>query len=894
MMNYKLWGFFSVIVLLDCSIILGQRPFDGKTFRGRIAYSCDGNFNDPDDWAASPMALALMGTAGVQDRLVHFHYNSILWANEAIWERRHEEAVLEAVSRFGFDKDRFFNCRRNPEEAVAHLARQIQRSNHSDPLYIILAGPVDILLAALKRSSPSACKHVYVISHSRWNEGFRGEGEEPALGEFHGISLGHTKRDVLEMGVRWVQIPDQNPTLSAARYVRASTLGYPTHSRWAPSRPEEFAPYFWLRDSHDPKFRFLWYWLETSTRPDCSDAGMTYFLLTGDPVATPQKLHEFLSGQVKAPPAGRDTIRLEAENFIGLENYKIVRMDRRVSHSLAISPVSPQIPTRLHTVVDEPYVADTATYATFLAYRGKPGLTFTATLVGAGQPLPSVEVRIDNSDWNQLKLGDISLRIGDPVEIRLEGTLPELDYLELRRTSDGGAVSESTSSNSSLSGAQLRPGGTVHERFAVTGPLDNVRALPGQVIVAERRAGFAGYLKVNGGRALFLCGPDNPEEFLYLGRQNPDGTRVGPQMEIINLLGQTGVNALHCQIFRMRACNIKNEGDDTHCPFIDNDPTKGLNPRILDQWDTWFAELERRGIVVHLEFYNDATDVTRMGWELDASGNLHPQERAFIEGIVRRFMHRRNIIWGIEESSNKLPRKAVSHFQKVAELIRQTDAHDHPIVQSLVTPETAERDIHPDMVGSEDYRDDPHIDIITWLHIPPRAMDFEAQYQAYLGYAWRDRDRFIVMKNETEYHPIDRRVQRIHQWAAALAGMHALEAQLNAARRDRSDRIFDSGLVVQFMEQTDWYRMKPDSNLARGSTRWVLSQPARSYILFTYSYESAMGLSDLPPGQYELLWYDATSGKREVRKVHHEGGPASWERPPGFGAELAVYVRRVD
>jgi hypothetical protein len=28
-------------------------------FKGRIAWSTDGNFNDEDDWAASPVALAI-------------------------------------------------------------------------------------------------------------------------------------------------------------------------------------------------------------------------------------------------------------------------------------------------------------------------------------------------------------------------------------------------------------------------------------------------------------------------------------------------------------------------------------------------------------------------------------------------------------------------------------------------------------------------------------------------------------------------------------------------------------------------------------------------------------------------------------------------------------------
>ena len=29
-------------------------PFDGASFKGRIAWSADGNYNDEDDWAASP------------------------------------------------------------------------------------------------------------------------------------------------------------------------------------------------------------------------------------------------------------------------------------------------------------------------------------------------------------------------------------------------------------------------------------------------------------------------------------------------------------------------------------------------------------------------------------------------------------------------------------------------------------------------------------------------------------------------------------------------------------------------------------------------------------------------------------------------------------------------
>ena len=39
-------------------------PFDGKEFKGRIAFSSDGNYNDEDDWGAFPVAVAILDGLG--------------------------------------------------------------------------------------------------------------------------------------------------------------------------------------------------------------------------------------------------------------------------------------------------------------------------------------------------------------------------------------------------------------------------------------------------------------------------------------------------------------------------------------------------------------------------------------------------------------------------------------------------------------------------------------------------------------------------------------------------------------------------------------------------------------------------------------------------------------
>ena len=883
-----------LLLLFSGEMVYGSGPYDGQMFRGTIAYSCDGNWNDPDDWAASPVSLAILAALGLQEKLVHFHYNCILWSSVAEWEREHADRVLEAAEKFGFDRGRFFDCQQQLQEAVLHLAECINAASAESPLYLVLAGPVDVVRKALERSDPAKRSFVYCISHSRWNEGYARD-----------VPFTATKRELIELGIKWVQIPDQNALLSASPYRRASLVQRGSDSPWVPAREEEFRPYFWMRDGQDVRMFFLWESLVASGRPDPSDAGMMYFLVSGDVAATPEKLQELLvTGRIREMIPERPVVRLEAESFSGLEGFQVVSTaDRSVSHGLCVEGAEGVSRGFLRTLFDEPYTAEEATYELLLRYYldGKGACRFRM-IVGDNAPVDWA-LAPQSPTWVNHTLPSRQIKRGDAVVLELEGNLPRIDYVELRMegqmpgapTAFPGESVAQLSSQKGPSGVEGQRGGSPpgeHPRFAVTGPLDNPRALPGQIIVA---GGRPGYLKINGGRAVFLCGPDNPEEFLYLGTLRPDGTRDGPQMEMIEFLGKSGVNAFHFQMFRMRRCNIKDEGDDTHCPFVDHDPSKPLNEKVLDQWDFWLGELEKRGIIVHLEFYNDATDVERMGWTLDSEGNLHPDEQRFIDGIVKRFCHRKNIIWGIEESSNKLPRARVRHFLKIAERIRQVDPYHHPIVQSFVTPETAEKDMHPDGVTSADYRDSPYVDMATWLHIPPHGKDFEAQHAAYLRYALIDRDRFITMRNETEYHPIDRRVARIHNWACALAGMHALEAQLNAARPDRRDRIIDAGKVVEFMEQTDWYLMKPADSLASGSTKWVLANPGNSYIAYTYEYSGPMGLKELPKGQYELLWFDTVSGRSHRMRIEQPAtGEARWEKPQEMGNEIALYVRRFE
>ncbi|OHB77012.1 MAG: hypothetical protein A2Z25_22510 [Planctomycetes bacterium RBG_16_55_9] len=825
-------------------------PFDGKNVTGRIAFSSDGNCNDEDDWGAFPVAVAILDAFGLTGKLVHVDYCNIMPRNDPRFYKEMVDSVQGSAKRYNVPRSIMFDCQKDLDGAVESIKNAINASSAGNPLYYVLAGPMEVPLLGIRKSQPDKRKYVYCISHSIWNDGFP-QREKEHLHRF-------SKRDVIESGINWVQV---KPGSGLTNSTRTS------------STPEQWALYHWMRDSKDPRLGWIYSRLEVEGRCDVSDATMTYFLVMGDEEATPAKLKAVLDDKrLPAPVDPRRQVRIETENFRTFENFQIDnRNDRNASHRLSVKQ-SKAGPGRIRTLFDQPYAAAKGLYDVEVSYFADNAAGSELKLcVNGDQKGRSWTTSANTNGWQSETLANVAVNTGDEimVEVRADtGQAARLDYVQLNYIAR----------SSGTAGSQT-----------ITSPLDDPDALPGQVIGAGSNPG---YLKYNGGGPVFLCGPDNPETFLFLGDLNPDGTRSnGEQQQVINRIIKSGANAFHFQMTRLRRCNIKDEGDDQHSPFIDFDPSRPLNEAVLDQWDGWISQFEKAGVIIHLEFYNDATDVETMGWTLDANGNLHPDEKRFFEGIVKRFKHHKNIIWGIEESVNKLPRARTPHFMKLSELIAQVDNYHHPIVHSFVTPETSEKDIGKDSVMSDEYIKDPNIRLVTWLHVLPHGSDYEAQHQAYLKYRKIDSDRFIVMKNETEQFPRTEPQSRIYQWSCAMTGMHALEAGHDVLRRQ--NLLAADGHIARFMEQTEFNRMKSRDDLAAGSTRWVLAKPGESYIAYTYDCSGPMGVKDMTAGTYDLKWFDTVGGDLVSQTgVSVPSGDVTWSKPDSISKEVALYIKR--
>lgn len=388
-------------------------PFDGKNFKGRIAWSCDGNHNDEDDWAASPVALAIFAEFGVKDRLVHFDYNNILHLTKPEWEKEHETSILGAIERYGYNRALFHDCRKNLDAAVDSIARAINASSAENPLYFVLAGPMQVPFMGIQKSDPAKRKFVYCISHSRWNDGFQ-----------RNYDFSHTKRAVIPTGIHWIQITDQNRRLTTSPFGR-------------PATDAEWAPWLWMRDSPVANVRFLFDRVRATTRADCSDAGMAYFLVSGDEHGDLVKLRRLLEQhRPPAPTYPRPFVRLEAENFLTLDGYDIEDTNRRASHRLNVKLAAGSTKGRIAVPFDEPYTPTRARYDAEVRYHAETAGACRYTLSVNGVRQGDSWQSSTGTDWQSHAIAGITVRSNDTIAVETAcegGATGRLDYVHLAR-----------------------------------------------------------------------------------------------------------------------------------------------------------------------------------------------------------------------------------------------------------------------------------------------------------------------------------------------------------------------------------------------------------------------------------------------------------------------------
>jgi len=127
----------------------------------------------PSRWRSSPRRVSAKSARAFRLQLQPSRFTN------PEWEKTHAESVLGAARLHGYDLARFFDDRRDLDGAIASLVRAINASTADDPLYFIIAGPMEVPQRALQQADPRALPHVYCISHSNWNDGFAANYQFP-------------------------------------------------------------------------------------------------------------------------------------------------------------------------------------------------------------------------------------------------------------------------------------------------------------------------------------------------------------------------------------------------------------------------------------------------------------------------------------------------------------------------------------------------------------------------------------------------------------------------------------------------------------------------------------------------------------------------------------------
>ncbi len=385
----------------------------------------------------------------------------------------------------------------------------------------------------------------------------------------------------------------------------------------------------------------------------------------------------------------------------------------------------------------------------------------------------------------------------------------------------------------------------------------------GRIVVDTKHSQW---LKRSDGGPFFMCGPGDPEDFLYRGRLKPEGTRDGDQMELIEKMKGTGANCIYMMAIRSHG----GDGDKTHNPFIDHDPAKGINPVVLDQWETWFAEMDKHGIVIYLFLYDDNARIWRTG---DRVGK---EEKNFIDSLVNRFKHHRNLIWCIAEEYQEA--LSVERVKNIAAEIRAADDYDHAIAVHKL-----------DGLDFSEFADEPNIDQFAIQYNVKTADELHAG----LVKAWRQAKGHYNLNMSEAADWGTGAESRKKCWACAMAGAYVMILGMDIASTAKSD-LEDCGRLVSFFESIDFQQFSPHDELGFAGTEYVLARPGGSYIAYASQLQGGIGLKNTAAGAYKLRWFDCATGSEvTMENVNVAGGDQSWDKPGNLGSELAVYIERI-
>ncbi|WP_109829747.1 T9SS type A sorting domain-containing protein [Reichenbachiella versicolor] len=293
----------------------GPNYYKGK---GRIALSSDGNKHDNDDMLATMLTLMILAKGELHEQTVLYTYADHIWGSEKNDLARMKASINGSDDRWNFWNTKFMAAVENPQAAYNAFKDEIVKSTANDPLFIVAAGPMQVVGEGLKRANAelgSSLNHVTVISHSTWNER---HSDNPAKGENHSGWTWKEMKNNFGSKVNFVEIDDQNG---------AEPNPYGDQNDFSAS----WNRWTWMKNHPDPSVNWVYTRGKSILgRGDYSDAGMVYYLIHNDEFGNYNKLKNWI---------GSDFIPVGKSNPIVKELISIAELPATVSPTTLEIPV---------------------------------------------------------------------------------------------------------------------------------------------------------------------------------------------------------------------------------------------------------------------------------------------------------------------------------------------------------------------------------------------------------------------------------------------------------------------------------------------------------------------------------------------------------------------------
>lgn len=368
-----------------------------------------------------------------------------------------------------------------------------------------------------------------------------------------------------------------------------------------------------------------------------------------------------------------------------------------------------------------------------------------------------------------------------------------------------------------------------------------------RVIACGREvSGFAGRLIQDptypqyfsaGGQYKYPTGPGDPEGFLYLGTKQGDGTWTGgAQQSIIDAYVAAGGGRLYC-------IAVKNPGDEVApgegtaelTPFPSNDIANGLIEAQMVQWDGWFGQLEAAGVPVDLFIYDDHQGATPLAGGGDASPSV---EQTFVQALVNRFEHRKNINFVIAEEYGE--GFSVARISNIATAMRAANSEiligNHQN-SGVVFAHKTDSNVKAFKVQNNNRTRAQMYSDLTGIRADSVSNGYLID---------------VVEMGDTGLTGSAARLMDATIFMAGCAG--SARYQQSAHTMPSSD-LADCVRLSQFAESTTFYTMSPNDALKSNSNYdHLLANPGADYIAFAESLSGAVGIQSMTAGTYTAVW----------------------------------------